>query len=136
MADLNTSSGSGWRAPLNGSLAGHALSTYRELWAKVCRRRMYGAAHVLRNNLHYSSTHPVQMALSCACGAREDPPRLPDASGELVYDQHGQAHTCQAADEPCVPAVPPGALKAACMDADHSIRLCGCEWVCSGPPAR
>lgn len=76
------------------------------------------------------------LLLTCRCGAQEAPPRLPEASGDVVYDPQGRPFECKATDGPCVPDAPPGALKAACMDADHSIRLCGCEWVCSGPPVR
>jgi hypothetical protein len=68
-----------------------------------------------------------------SCQSDDAPPKVPEAGGDLVYSVSGRAFECQAEDEPCVPAPPPGQLKARCMDADHSIRLCNCEWVCSGP---
>jgi hypothetical protein len=70
---------------------------------------------------------------AASCAQSEQPPQLPQAGGDVVYSANNRAFVCEASDEPCVPMPPAGALKARCMDADHSIRLCNCEWVCSGP---
>jgi hypothetical protein len=52
------------------------------------------------------------------------------------YDARGQAQECAPAKSGCEPPDTPAAFQDACNDAKHHLVVCGCAWLCDGPPKR
>jgi hypothetical protein len=52
------------------------------------------------------------------------------------YDAEGNEQECQPEDPECTPPDTSAAFQDACADAHHRLVMCGCEWLCDGPPKR
>lgn len=56
------------------------------------------------------------------------------AKANLHYDSAGNAKACPPAQDDCTPPDTSAEFQDACTDAHHRLEVCGCEWLCSGPP--
>jgi hypothetical protein len=56
------------------------------------------------------------------------------ASQNLAYAADGASKPCAPANVTCAPPDTSAAFQDACTDAGHRLEVCGCEWLCSGPP--
>lgn len=52
------------------------------------------------------------------------------------YDARGRSMECAPVDSSCTPPETSATFQDACADAHHRLVVCGCEWLCDGPPKR
>lgn len=52
----------------------------------------------------------------------------------MFYDASGAAKACEKEAESCSAPPPSAAFQDACNDRGHKLKVCGCEWLCSGRP--
>jgi hypothetical protein len=50
------------------------------------------------------------------------------------YDAEGNAKECEPEQPDCTPPDTSAAFQDACTAAQHRLVVCGCEWLCDGPP--
>lgn len=60
----------------------------------------------------------------------------PQAAEKMVYDANGNAKACAKPEEDCTPPPAGAAFQDACNDKGYRLETCGCEWLCSGNPAK
>ena len=58
------------------------------------------------------------------------------AKVERFYDAAGVEKACAPEQPDCTPPETSAAFQDACTDAGHKLEVCGCEWLCNGPPAK
>jgi hypothetical protein len=56
------------------------------------------------------------------------------ATEEKFYDAQGKARECKPEQSDCTPKDTSASFQDGCTDAGHKLVVCGCEWLCNGPP--
>ena len=54
----------------------------------------------------------------------------------MHYDAEGNAKACAPEQTDCTPPDTSAAFQDACTEAHHKFVVCGCEWLCDGPPKK
>lgn len=57
------------------------------------------------------------------------------AAQKPFFDATGSARPCAKPDPDCTPTPPTAAFQDACNDKGHGLKVCGCEWLCTGNPS-
>ncbi|MBK9265502.1 MAG: hypothetical protein IPM54_37660 [Polyangiaceae bacterium] len=60
----------------------------------------------------------------------------PQPAEKMLYDAEGNAKACAKASEDCSPPPASAAYQDACNDKGYKLEVCGCEWLCTGNPAK
>jgi len=60
----------------------------------------------------------------------------PQAAEKMLYDAEGKAKACAKPADDCTPPPASAAFQDACNDKGYRLETCGCEWLCSGNPAK
>ena len=55
-------------------------------------------------------------------------------SSKQAYDAQGKAKDCAPAKNDCTTPETSAAFQDACNEHGHKLVVCGCEWLCKGPP--
>jgi hypothetical protein len=56
------------------------------------------------------------------------------AQEKTHYDAQGKPRECSPEKPDCTPKETSASFQDGCTDAGHKLVVCGCEWMCSGPP--
>jgi hypothetical protein len=56
------------------------------------------------------------------------------AKEKAHYDAQGKARECAKELPDCTPKETSSSFQDGCTDAGHKLVVCGCEWMCNGPP--
>jgi hypothetical protein len=60
----------------------------------------------------------------------------PQPAEKMLYDMEGNAKACAKSTSECTPPSASAAFQDACTDKGYRLEVCGCEWLCSGNPAK
>lgn len=60
----------------------------------------------------------------------------PEPAEKMLYDMEGNAKPCAKPSNECTPPPASAAYQDACNDKGYRLQVCGCEWLCSGNPAK
>lgn len=60
----------------------------------------------------------------------------PQAAEKPAFDADGKTKACAEPKEDCSPPPASGSFQDACTDKGYRLEVCGCEWLCSGNPAK
>jgi hypothetical protein len=60
----------------------------------------------------------------------------PQAAEKMVFDAEGKSKACAKPTNDCSPPPASAAFQDACTDKGYRLEVCGCEWLCSGNPAK
>jgi hypothetical protein len=60
----------------------------------------------------------------------------PQPAEKMLYDAAGNTKACAKASNECTPPSASAAFQDACNDKGYRLEVCGCEWLCSGNPAK
>jgi hypothetical protein len=56
------------------------------------------------------------------------------ANQEKFYDARGKPQECKPEQSDCTPKDTSASFQDGCTDGGHKLVVCGCEWLCDGPP--
>jgi len=56
------------------------------------------------------------------------------AKEEKFYDAQGKVRDCKPEQSDCTPKDTSASFQDGCTEAGHKLVVCGCEWLCNGPP--
>ncbi len=60
----------------------------------------------------------------------------PEPAEKMVFDSDGRPKACAKPKDDCSPPQASAAFQDACTDKGYRLEICGCEWLCSGNPAK
>ncbi|WP_170319264.1 hypothetical protein [Polyangium spumosum] len=60
----------------------------------------------------------------------------PGGGAKQYFDAEGHGKACTPAKDDCTPDPASAAFQDACAEKGYKLEVCGCEWLCSGDPAR
>lgn len=60
----------------------------------------------------------------------------PQPAEKTFYDADGKSQLCAKPKDDCSPTPARAAFQDACTDKGFRLEVCGCEWLCSGNPAK
>lgn len=56
------------------------------------------------------------------------------AKEEKFYDAQGKSRECKPEQSDCAPKDTSASFQDGCTEGGHKLVVCGCEWLCNGPP--
>ena|SRR5690242_11554543 len=136
LVGCGASAASGAGDPVNVPQAGRQAKTYDAAGQEKACERPAAECAAPKTDPDLQARCTMAGFRMAQCGCEMLCMGKPQAAEKMLYDAEGKAKACAKPADDCTPPSASAAFQDACTDKGYRLETCGCEWLCSGNPAK